>query len=66
MEKRGYASHFKITKEDDGNEKLTPRKRFTSAAAAKSMCDKMDPLHLEVFFCSYCNGYHLAKKRPKY
>ena len=66
MERRGYTSHFKLVKDDNGIESSVPRKRFTSGAAAQAMCNKIDPVHLEVFYCSYCNGYHIAKKRPMY
>lgn len=66
MEKRGYTSHFKLVKNEEGVESSVPRKRFTSGAAAQSMCNKIDPVRLEVFYCSYCNGYHIAKKRAKY
>jgi hypothetical protein len=66
MERRGYTSHFKLVKDDNGNETSVPRKRFTSGAAATAMCNKIDPVHLEVFYCSYCNGYHISKKRPRY
>lgn len=65
MERRGYTSHFKLVKDANGNETLTPRKRFYSSAAASVMCNKIDPLHLEVFYCSYCNGYHIYKKNHK-
>lgn len=63
MDKRGYISHFKMVKNDDGTEVSVPRKRFTSVPVAQAMCNKINPIHFEVFYCSYCNGYHIAKKR---
>lgn len=66
MEKRGYLSHFKIVKSKDGTEKSVPRKRFTSSIVAESMCNKIGSPSLEAFYCSYCNGYHIAKKMSKH
>ena len=63
VEKRGYSSHFKKIGYGVGSE---PRKRFSNLIAAQRVCNKFGNDVFTVFFCSYCNGYHIWKKPDKY